>query len=766
MNFLLKKNISLNEKYNSYFDLTNFKCIDDKNIISLESKINSFCIDDDYDYAYNLTENINILPKININLTKISEYFEKYKSIDELEIMQDLKIINYYVKKLLEFVNVDKIENLREENIIFYLFQFLNKSFFYIFLNPYFNFITNSDINSTKKERVSKYKEIKNDVFENYFNFFSNYIVIKNSAKLYLSNDIYNSQVKELDNDQKKQLIKKLRTKTNLALFLAFEELQNYPKEFKIFINNCQNILCLIVYNTDNNRDIDEKEENENIIYYKKMNLLLEYFIKSLDIFHSINEIYNLIDYKNFYNFELNHNFDIEKEFMFYKKNQTKIDEMKTKDLIKQNDEDFNIYNYKIDLHNLSFTLLTYTWLFDAGVKFKLINLYNNHSQDYTILDSFSNLFPQIRELLNGNNNLLNENNEINLNLCLTLSIRRDNLIEDTLKELAKANLNFRSPLKIEFIGEEGIDQGGLKKEYFMLLTRQIFNEKNSLFSYHSKSRLFWFNIYSKEKEIKYELIGKILGLSIYNGIILDIKFPLALYKKLLRVEPCLEDIKEIDEELYNNFCYLLKMNDENLESEIDSNFTTLIEKDGEKIIIPLIENGENIMINNENKKKFIDLYVDWFFNKSISNFYLNFEKGFYKVFDKDLSKILTPEELELIICGSSYLDFHELQKVCIYKDGYNKDSLTIKYFWEIVFDFDEEEKKKLLSFITGCDRAPINGLGNLIISITRIGADVNKLPSAYTCFNDLLLPDYKDKDLLKKCLIIGINYSEGFGLN
>ena len=236
MNFLLKKNISLNEKYNSYFDLTNFKCIDDKNIISLESKINSFCIDDDYDYAYNLTENINILPKININLTKISEYFEKYKSIDELEIMQDLKIINYYVKKLLEFVNVDKIENLREENIIFYLFQFLNKSFFYIFLNPYFNFITNSDINSTKKERVSKYKEIKNDVFENYFNFFSNYIVIKNSAKLYLSNDIYNSQVKELDNDQKKQLIKKLRTKTNLALFLAQTIIEILMKKKKMKI--------------------------------------------------------------------------------------------------------------------------------------------------------------------------------------------------------------------------------------------------------------------------------------------------------------------------------------------------------------------------------------------------------------------------------------------------------------------------------------------------------------------------------------------------
>ena len=686
-------------------------------------------------------------------------YYKKEEIYDEVEIIQELKIINYYVKKLLEFVEVDKIEKLREENIILYLFQFLNKSFFYIFLNPYYNFTNNFNNNIKNKERTLEYKEIRDDALDNYFKFFSNYIVIKNSAKLYLANDIYNSQMNELDENNKQQIIKKLRTNTNLALFLSFEELQDYPKEYKIFINNCQNFLCSIVHIIGNNREIDENEKNKDIIYYKTMNLLLEYFIKSLDIFHSINEIYNIIDYKNFYNYELNHNFDIKNEFILYKKNQTKIDEIKKeKDIMKRNDEEFNIYNYKIDVHNLSFTLLSYTWLFNAGKKYILINLYNNHYQDSTILDSFNNLFPRIRELLN-------ENNEINLNLCLTISIRRENLLEDTLRELSKPNINFRSPLKIEFIGEEGIDQGGLKKEFFMLLIKQIFNEKNKLFTYYSKSRLFWFNFNSKEEVIKYELIGKILGLSIYNGILLDIKFHLALYKKLIKVEPNLEDIKEIDGELYNNFNYLLKTNDDNLESEIDSNFTTIIEKEGEKIVIPLKENGENIMINNENKKEYIDLYIDWFFNKSINNFYLNFEKGFYKVFDEDLSKILTPEELELIICGSSNLDFHELQKVCIYKDGYNKDSLTIKYFWEIVFDFDEKEKKKLLSFITGCDRAPINGLGNLVITITKIGTDINKLPSAHTCFNDLLLPDYKDKNLLRNFLNIAINYSEGFGL-
>ena len=167
-------------------------------------------------------------------------------------------------------------------------------------------------------------------------------------------------------------------------------------------------------------------------------------------------------------------------------------------------------------------------------------------------------------------------------------------------------------------------------------------------------------------------------------------------------------------------------------------------------------------MINNDNKKEYVELYINWYFNKSIKEMYSNFQKGFYKVFDEDLSKILQPEELELIICGSSNLNFHDLQNSCIYKDGYNKDSLTIKYFWEMVFEFneEEEEKNKLLSFISGYDRAPINGfngLGNLIISITKIGSDINKIPSDHTCFNDLLLPDYKDKDILKKYLLKAI---------
>ena len=118
---------------------------------------------------------------------------------------------------------------------------------------------------------------------------------------------------------------------------------------------------------------------------------------------------------------------------------------------------------------------------------------------------------------------------------------------------------------------------------------------------------------------------------------------------------------------------------------------------------------------------------------------------------------------MELIICGTKNLDFNELKKSVKY-EGYNEDSITIKYFWEILLELNEEEKKKFLFFVTGCDRAPIDGLGSLPFAITR-NANINELPSSHTCFNHLILPDYQNKENMKIKIQTAINYSEGFGL-
>ena len=250
---------------------------------------------------------------------------------------------------------------------------------------------------------------------------------------------------------------------------------------------------------------------------------------------------------------------------------------------------------------------------------------------------------------------------------------------------------------------------------------------------------------------------------SIYNNTILHVKLPICVYKKLLGIKPSLEDLKECDQELYNNLNSILKENNPKLEEELDMNFTVIDDKFGEKIIIPLKQDGDKIMVNNENKEEYVKLYLNWYFNISIEEYFKSFEKGFYKIFHKSLINIFTPEELELIICGTQYLDFYELKRVCAY-ENFDKNSESIKFFWEILLDFNQEEKKKFLSFVTGCDRAPIDGLGSLVITVTNGGKNVDKLPTAHTCFNNLVLPDYKDKEKMKKAILTAINFSEGFG--
>jgi len=224
---------------------------------------------------------------------------------------------------------------------------------------------------------------------DSFCDFFSNYILILNSAKLYLSNDIYNSQLNELGEEQKLFIIKKLRTHTNLGLYLSFKEINEFPKQFKKLINNCQKVLSSIVNIMDISRlRFDDENHNNKNELNSKMNILLENYIKSMEILNSINEIYNIIDYKYFYNDELNRNFDIKKEFNLYKKNQYQIELAKKQNSYENNNNEFNINTFKTDMHNLTFTLLSYTWLFNAYSKYILINLYNDNYQKDIILES------------------------------------------------------------------------------------------------------------------------------------------------------------------------------------------------------------------------------------------------------------------------------------------------------------------------------------------------------------------------------------------
>ena len=134
---------------------------------------------------------------------------------------------------------------------------------------------------------------------------------------------------------------------------------------------------------------------------------------------------------------------------------------------------------------------------------------------------------------------------------------------------------------------------------------------------------------------------------------------------------------------------------------------------------------------------------------------------------DKEVLKALfSSEDLESLVCGQRELNFNELKDTVVYGNGFNPDQQMIKWFWDIVLnEWDDEKRRKLLSFTTGSDRAPVNGLKSLKFFIIREDGDDQKLPSSHTCFNQLCLPVYSSKDILRNKLLMAIENSTGFGM-
>lgn len=129
----------------------------------------------------------------------------------------------------------------------------------------------------------------------------------------------------------------------------------------------------------------------------------------------------------------------------------------------------------------------------------------------------------------------------------LTLTVSRDNIVQDVMNQIYQLNTHdLKKPLKVKFIGEEAEDAGGVKKEFFLLLIREILDPKYGMFKHYDETRLIWFNEASFEEDVMYFLIGLLCGLAIYNLIIINIPFPIALYKKLLNEKVELNDLKEL----------------------------------------------------------------------------------------------------------------------------------------------------------------------------------------------------------------------------
>ncbi|KAG0288259.1 putative E3 ubiquitin-protein ligase, partial [Linnemannia gamsii] len=348
----------------------------------------------------------------------------------------------------------------------------------------------------------------------------------------------------------------------------------------------------------------------------------------------------------------------------------------------------------------------------------------------------------------------------------LILKVHRNNLIEESLTQLSRNEMDLKKSLRIEFVGEDGVDAGGLRKEWFLLLVRQLFDPQYGMFIYDDQSQYCWFNPASFESLDQFYLVGVVIGLAIYNSTILDLPLPLAVYKKLLNIPVALEDLATFRPDLAKGFDQLLNYEEGDVENVFCLNFVGSYEAYGENVEVPLIPNGDDIPVTNHNKRQYVERYANFIMNKSISDQFESFRRGFYLVCGGHALSLFRPEEIEFLVRGSAEpLDIDQLRSVTVY-EGFNDEHEVIKNFWSIFKEFEDKNQRRLLQFITASDRYPATGIANLTFKITCMGShDSNHYPTTHTCFNQLCLYNYRGRDKLKNMLVRAMNESEGFGV-
>eukprot|EP00828_Plagiopyla_frontata_P005621 TRINITY_DN12303_c0_g1_i10.p1 TRINITY_DN12303_c0_g1~~TRINITY_DN12303_c0_g1_i10.p1 ORF type:complete len:136 (-),score=23.96 TRINITY_DN12303_c0_g1_i10:205-612(-) len=123
---------------------------------------------------------------------------------------------------------------------------------------------------------------------------------------------------------------------------------------------------------------------------------------------------------------------------------------------------------------------------------------------------------------------------------------------------------------------------------------------------------------------------------------------------------------------------------------------------------------------------------------------------------------LLDWKEVGMKLAGIETFDMTDMMLNTKYTGGYTDSQQIIQWFWEVIQEFDNKLKAQFLFFLTGSFRAPHGGFKVFNIEISK-AYDINNLPVAHTCTNQLELPDYASKEILQDKLLKAIMESEGF---
>uniref|UniRef100_A0A672ZL13 E3 ubiquitin-protein ligase n=1 Tax=Sphaeramia orbicularis TaxID=375764 RepID=A0A672ZL13_9TELE len=361
---------------------------------------------------------------------------------------------------------------------------------------------------------------------------------------------------------------------------------------------------------------------------------------------------------------------------------------------------------------------------------------------------------------------------QLSMSQHIKITVNRKTLFEDSFQQIMSFNAqDLRRRLWIIFPGEEGLDYGGVARQWFFLLSHEVLNPMYCLFEYAGKDN-YCLQInpasYINPDHLKYfKFIGRFIAMALFHGKFIDTGFSLPFYKRILNKPLALKDLESIDPEFYNSLMWI-KDNDIE-ECGLEMFFSVDKEILGEITTHELKPGGGDIQVTEENKEEYIRLVAEWRLSRGVEEQTQAFFEGFNEVLPQQYLQYFDAKELEVMLCGMQEIDLGDWQRNTIYRH-YARSSKQIVWFWQFIKEMDNEKRMRLLQFVTGTCRLPVGGFADLMGSngpqkfcIEKVGKE-NWLPRSHTCFNRLDLPPYKSYEQLKEKLMFAIEETEGFG--
>ena len=329
-----------------------------------------------------------------------------------------------------------------------------------------------------------------------------------------------------------------------------------------------------------------------------------------------------------------------------------------------------------------------------------------------------------------------------------------------------------RSKFHVSFTSEDGLDYGGPSREFFFLLSRELFNPYYGLFEYSANDtytvQISPMSTFVDNHKDWFRFCGRVLGLALVHQFLLDAFFTRPFYKALIGLSVSLSDVEALDQEFHQSLMWL-KENE--VTEALDLWFVVCEEVCGKYIEREIKPGGKSIPVTEKNKKEYLERMINWRVERGVSAQTNELVKGFYEVLDNKLISMFDARELELVMAGTAEIDIRDWRRNTEYRSGYHDTHIVINWFWAAIERYNNEQRLRLLQFVTGTSSIPFEGFSALRGSngprkfcIEKWGKP-SSLPRAHTCFNRLDLPPYSSFEKLYEKLLLAVVETNTFGI-